>query len=48
MASIPIALVLLSPELPLFHLVIFPSTFKKVPKRNGLVKSNMLSPIQIG
>ena len=48
MAIIPIALVLLSPELPLFHLVILPSTFKKVPKRNGLVKSNMLSPIPIG
>jgi len=47
-AIIPIALAQLNPELPLFHLVIWPSTFKKVPERNGLAKSNMLSPIQVG
>ena len=47
-AIIPIALVTLILELPLFHLAILPSTFKKVPKRNGLVRSNMLSPILIG
>jgi len=48
MAIIPIALVPLSPELPPFHLVILPSTFKKVPKKNGPVKLLMLSTTRRG
>ena len=47
-AITPIAPVLLIHGLPLSLQVILPSTYRKDPKKNGLVKSNMLLNIQTG